>query len=186
MEPVPGVPLGRSHFGRSGWSAAALGFSLSFLITGGMVALGNGHHFDAPVVQPIAFNHKAHVQDREIDCSACHSYYEKQTFSGLPPAEVCAMCHAEPQGKSEEEAKLVRLLDAKTPLAWKPLFRQPPHVFYSHRRHVAVAKLECKECHGAIAEAAAPPVRAKTLRMQDCIDCHRRSGLSTHCTSCHR
>lgn len=182
-----GGPVREGWLGEEGWRAGAIGFLASFLLAGGGV-VGLRHHplADPPIAQPIAFNHRAHVQEREIDCSACHPFYAKQTFSGLPDAEVCSSCHAEAQGKSEEEAKLVRLLKAGVPLVWKPLFRQPPHVFYSHRRHVGVARIECKECHGSIAEAVAPPGHVTKLRMGDCIDCHRTRAVSTACTTCHR
>ena len=99
---------------------------------------------------------------------------------------LCAGCHLEPQGKSEEEKRLVELLKKGTDLAWKPLFRQPAHVFYSHRRHVIAAKLQCLVCHGAIADTTAPPVRVRRLVMNDCVSCHRKAHVSTDCTACHR
>jgi len=175
-----------SWLGRKGWSAGAIGFSGLFLLTSVVVALGNGRVFDAPVKQPIAFNHKKHVEDSGLECSVCHQFYEKEAFSGLPSAEICAGCHAEAQGKSAEEARLVKLLQDGGSLDWKPLFRQPPHVFYSHRRHVVAGKLECRTCHGAIAASTAPPGRVTKLRMQDCIACHQRTATSTDCTTCHR
>ncbi len=94
--------------------------------------------------QPISFNHKKHVTELDIACTTCHVTVETEAFSGLPDAELCAGCHLEPQGKSEEEKRLVEMLKKGTALAWKPLFRQPAHVFYSHRRHVIAAKLQCR------------------------------------------
>lgn len=138
------------------------------------------------VSQPIAFNHQKHVKDNDLACSTCHESYEKEAFSGLPASEICASCHLEPQGKSAEEQKLVRLLKAGAPLDWKPLFRQPPHVYYSHRRHVVTAKIDCAACHGGIAQATSPPVRVPRLRMADCIDCHEKRGAPTDCLACHR
>ncbi len=136
--------------------------------------------------QPIAFNHRVHVQDNGMECSECHDSYEKETFSGLPGADLCSFCHAEAQGESVEELKLVAMLEEGKPLEWKRLFRQPSHVFYSHRRHVAVAGLECETCHGSFAETARPPARVERLEMDDCLDCHRRQGASEDCTACHR
>lgn len=138
------------------------------------------------VRQPIAFNHARHVKDIDLACSTCHEYYEKEAFSGLPTSEICASCHLEPQGKSEEERKLVRLLKAGAPVDWKPLFLQPPHVYYSHRRHVMTAKIDCSVCHGGIAQTSSPPTRVRKLRMADCIGCHEKRGGPTECTACHR
>jgi hypothetical protein len=160
---------------------AALGFVVFFVLSGAVVNL------DPPgSKQPIAFNHQIHVVENGLDCSDCHQYYEEETFSGLPNAETCAFCHIEPQGESAEEQKLVKLLEEDSPLEWSLLFRQPPHVFYSHRRHAAAAAIECNVCHGSIGESEAPPARVKQLTMEDCQDCHENEGASAECTTCHR
>ena len=169
---------------------AGVGFAAFFVLAGAgttAITLGGGPSFIRPAVQqPIVFNHRKHVKELDLACSSCHLTVEKEAFSGLPDADVCAFCHSEPQGTSEEEKKLVQLLKTGAPLAWKPLFRQPPHIYYSHRRHVVVAKLDCVVCHGSIAATIAPPGRVKRLRMDDCLSCHRRNGVSTDCTTCHR
>jgi len=169
---------------------AAAGFAAVFLLSGAAttaLTLGGRDGLFRPAVrQPISFNHRKHVKELEIECTTCHQTVETEAFSGLPDADVCATCHAEPQGKSEEEKRLVAMLKKGTVLAWKPLFRQPAHVFYSHRRHVTVAKLECRGCHGAIADSVAPPARVRKLKMGDCLECHQRMRASTDCTGCHR
>jgi hypothetical protein len=171
---------------RAGLGAAALGFLLFFSMIASVIALRASRGWAGPIHQPISFNHRKHVQDNSLECSTCHQFYEKEVFSGLPTAEVCEFCHLEPQGKSAQELELVRLLKAGAPLDWKPLFRQPPHVYYSHRRHVVTAKLECDTCHGEIGQSVQPPSSVRRLRMQDCIDCHQRRGVATGCTNCHR
>jgi hypothetical protein len=168
---------------------AAAAFAAAFVLAAGAttaLTLG-GHAFIRPAVrQPISFNHKKHVAELDIGCATCHVTVETEAFSGLPDAELCAGCHLEPQGKSEEEKKLVEMLKNGTALSWKPLFRQPAHVFYSHRRHVVAAKLQCRACHGTIADTTAPPVRVRRLVMDDCVSCHRKERVSTVCTACHR
>jgi len=143
--------------------------------------------YDVPAaIQPIAFNHRKHVTDNQIECSACHQFYETQAFAGLPTADVCGTCHSEPLGKSEEEKKLVKAIREGQPLAWQPLFRQPAHVFYSHRRHVVVARLKCERCHGDIAQAERPPSHVRRLKMEDCVGCHTVEKVAADCTTCHR
>ena len=168
----------------------AIGFAAAFMLTAavttGLTVGPSRIPLHPAVSQPISFNHKKHVGELEIDCTTCHVTVQTEAFSGLPDAEVCGGCHSEPQGKSEEEKRLVEMLKTGTALAWKPLFRQPAHVFYSHRRHVVAAKLQCRVCHGAIAETTAPPVRVRRLAMDDCVSCHRRERVSTTCTACHR
>lgn len=167
------------------WRPALLGFAgfAALAAVGGFVTPGGGGPTER---DSIAFNHRKHVVENEIDCGTCHVYFSEQTFSGLPDPDVCSSCHAEALGKSAEEAKLVRLLSEGKPLEWRRLFRQPPHVFYSHRRHVVVAGIECPVCHQDIGRSEAPPARVRRLRMDDCIACHESKGVSTNCTACHR
>ena len=168
--------------------AAGVGFTPTFFATcAGVIALSL--FGPAPpwrrASQPIAFNHQKHVKELDLACTTCHVTVEAEAFAGLPDAEACASCHTEPQGKSAEEARLVALLKAGKPLAWTPLFRQPAHVFYSHRRHVVEAKIPCTTCHASIAETTAPPARVRKLKMADCLGCHEGKKAVTSCTGCH-
>ncbi|HSF15500.1 MAG TPA: cytochrome c3 family protein [Vicinamibacteria bacterium] len=161
--------------------AALLGFIVFFVASAAIVASR------VPEVdQPIRFNHRIHTVENEMACTECHGYYEKEAFSGLPDRDTCAFCHEEAQGESAQEAALVELLSSGASLEWMPLFRQPAHVFYSHRRHVVAAGLECEACHGEIGQSESPPRRVGRLEMSDCIDCHERENASGGCTTCHR
>jgi hypothetical protein len=166
-------------------TAAVVGFVIVYPIV--LIGLA-GFVRPAPrvVEQPVAFNHRIHVQDLELACTDCHQFYETETFSGLPEADTCAMCHEEAQSQSGEEAKLVSLLSEGGPLEWQSLFAQPAHVFYSHSRHVTVAGIECDQCHGLIGESETPPRKVELLSMDACIDCHQQRQASTDCTDCHR
>ena len=151
-----------------------------------LTALGIIHFPSRSVKQPVEFNHKKHVAELGMTCDNCHTSYEKETFSGLPTAEICASCHAEAQGTGKKERVLVEKLKRGENLEWKGLFAQPPHVFYSHRRHVVVARIACPTCHGAMADTTAPPGKVRKLAMNDCIACHQKSKVSVACTACHR
>ena len=170
-----------------GDSLAAGGGFLMFLVFGGAAAFfGDGWRPDHPVVQPIAFNHLLHVEEEGLECLTCHRGYEKDLSSGLPGSRACALCHLEPQGEGAEERRLAELLQRGGSLQWKPLFMQPPHVFFSHRRHVVVAEIECATCHGNIGESEAPPDRRDPLTMKECVACHEQREASTDCSACHR
>jgi hypothetical protein len=136
--------------------------------------------------QPIAFNHRKHVEELQLECSTCHAFPENDLSSGLPRAEDCAMCHSEALGDSAAEAALLALIESGRPIAWKPLFRQPRHVFYSHRSHVEQAEIDCSICHGTIGASESPPLRATPLLMDECLECHERERASVACTACHR
>jgi hypothetical protein len=137
--------------------------------------------------QPIQFNHLKHVKGAGMECSVCHEYFAEHQHSGLPDLSACTTCHQQPLTKSTEEQKLITLAASASPPSFKKLFRLPDHVYYSHRRHVTVAKLQCPTCHGAIADTEAPPPRPLvTITMKTCTDCHTRQSVQTDCTACHR
>lgn len=165
--------------------AAAAGFVAAFAVVAAVSYL-DVRKEQREVSQPIAFNHRVHVEDQELECSMCHPFYESEISSGMPGAETCAMCHLEPQGESASERTLVAKLQAGEPLEWGRLFRQPPHVFYSHRRHVVVAGIQCEVCHGQIGLSERPPSQAAPMSMEACLDCHEREQASGDCTACHR
>ncbi len=139
------------------------------------------------VPQPVAFNHLKHTSDLGLACDFCHKYVRSGAHAGLPDAGTCSMCHRAPQGDSAEAARVTELLEAGDPLRFNKLFRLPDHVFYTHRRHVGIAELECANCHGAIAETERPPERALVrVSMDSCMDCHRLRGETLDCNACHR
>lgn len=138
------------------------------------------------VVQPILFNHQAHVVEAEIGCETCHEYYSSGSHSGLPMLETCLGCHEEPMTESDEELKIGKLAEEGVEDPFRKLFRLADHTYYSHRIHVEVAKIECEVCHGGIARTTTPPERPMIrMTMAFCIDCHETSGASTQCTRCH-
>lgn len=136
--------------------------------------------------QPVTFDHRLHVRVVRLECATCHPFEAPAPFSGLPDVELCATCHAEPLGTSAEEAKVVEAARSGSGLAWTPLYREPRHVFFSHRLHTGAAGIACERCHGEIADARVPPARVRPLRMSDCLECHRSAGGPTRCTACHR
>ncbi len=138
------------------------------------------------VPQPIAFNHLKHTSDLGLACDFCHKYVLTGAHAGLPDAGTCSMCHRAPQGDSAEAAKVTELLEAGDPLRFNKLFRLPDHVFYTHRRHVGIAGLDCENCHGPIAETERPPERALVrVSMNTCLDCHREREQTLDCNACH-
>jgi hypothetical protein len=137
------------------------------------------------VAQPIAFNHRLHTAS--IECETCHEFVRKGAHSGLPGLSTCLQCHEQPQTDKAEEKKINQLAAAGQEQVFRKLFHLPDNVFYSHRRHVAIAKLECATCHGAIARTETPPAAPLVrITMDFCRDCHRKSGVSVGCTRCHR
>jgi hypothetical protein len=177
-------------FGWHGESGAAdrryLGVAVVILVLAA-IALPAAARRNPAVPQPVAFNHRKHTQDLGLTCEFCHKYVRVGAHAGLPDVETCSMCHTARQGTSEEAARVTELIAEGNPLHFKKLFRLPSHVFYTHRRHVGIAELECDNCHGAIAETERSPDRPLLeITMEFCIDCHREQGRTLDCNACHR
>lgn len=138
--------------------------------------------------QPIAFNHRLHTTDLEMDCPDCHRFVTTSRKATLPTVEVCAECHSDAQGESAEEQKLVALINAGSGLNWQRVYVLPKHVYFSHFRHVTLGQMGCPECHGNMKELNQPPVRPAVdiLDMDYCVDCHLKQKANQDCLGCHQ
>jgi len=155
----------------------AAGVLLLFLLTG----LGVGSKTE----QPISFNHKKHLE-QGLECDACHRFYKTQAFSGLPDLNTCLECHKEPVTKSPEEEKIRQFQKKGQEIPWKRIYGEPDHVFFSHRRHVVLGKLQCQTCHGDIGQRETPPTKPWVkMTMSWCMDCHTKNKVTNDCLACH-
>ena len=175
-------PLGRIDFLRPRPRHLLVGLPPLLIVV--IVALASRQ---PPVPQPVAFNHRKHAGDLKLGCEFCHQFVTVGAHAGLPDARICRICHQVQQGKTAEAARLTELLTQGAPLRFNKLFRLATHVRYTHRRHVGIAKLDCRQCHGDIADSDRPPSRALVrITMNFCLDCHRANGQSLDCVACHR
>lgn len=73
--------------------AAGLAFSLVTLIPqlGALRLPGNQRGYEP--AQPIAYSHRLHAGELQINCLYCHFGAEKSRHAGIPPANVCMNCH---------------------------------------------------------------------------------------------
>lgn len=138
------------------------------------------------IQQPIPFNHKTH-QEMGYSCDVCHPLIGVHTQAGRPTVETCRSCHLSLEAESPLARRVKELAEKDEEIPWVRLYALPEHVFFSHRRHVTVAKLECSICHGKIGESVVPPERVAVKHtMASCIACHKEKGVSTDCLSCHK
>lgn len=142
--------------------------------------------------QPIAFNHKLHAGELEIDCQYCHSAAADSKHAGIPSANVCMNCHvAIDEGRSEAgTADIQKIYDAvgwnkeeraytgeENPIEWVKVHNLPDHAYFNHSQHVSVAGLECQTCHGPVDTEYTVGKQFAPLTMGWCIDCHNKSGI---------
>lgn len=162
---------------------AAVVFSAIFL---GVLWLFLAFHRSQSLEQPIAYNHKKHI-DLGLECANCHTgIAEQKARAGLPDLEICLSCHT--SDDTNPKTKIIQTYASeKRPVPWKRIYRVPGHVYFSHRRHVQMAKLDCRVCHGDMPKKETPVTRqAVEIKMARCVDCHRKSGVTNDCLACHR
>ena len=138
------------------------------------------------VDQPYPFNHAVHV--RAAGCPLCHQGVRTGPQAGIPDLNFCTGCHAVPPGKPSPaaEAQWQRAAGGES-VPWNRLYQLPPHLYFSHRRHVVLANRECAECHGDLAQRTTPPsAPVRITKMRDCIACHELEKVTVDCTGCHR
>ncbi|MEI6668838.1 MAG: cytochrome c3 family protein [Acidobacteriota bacterium] len=135
-----------------------------------------------PVSQPIAFNHAKH---QALACAVCHRGVESRSRATLPVFADCAKCHATaPAGLSDDQWKS---FGGPQGIEWVRVTQVPDHVKFSHRRHVASARLGCASCHADIGQRTTPPTMAPVrLDMKACLSCHHQEGITEDCAACHR
>lgn len=152
----------------------------------GCLLLGACENAPAAVTQPIQFNHKAHVE-KGLPCDGCHQSVEKAASAGIPKTETCMMCHQGAITDSPEEEKVRQYGDKGLQIPWQRVYEVQGHVYFSHRRHVALGGVECVQCHGPVGESTAPvTVAAVPVRMDRCVGCHTQKGVTIDCNACHR
>ena len=141
----------------------------------------------AEVRQPVAYNHALHVKKLELACDVCHEGSRSGEVAGLPAIETCAACHQEANGTSTAEAAVVAAVREGREIQWARIYALERHVYFTHRRHVAVARIACERCHGDMGAQARPPAAPLVaVTMDGCLECHRERGASHDCDACHR
>jgi hypothetical protein len=68
-----------------------------------------GYHQGYEPDQPIAFSHRLHAGELQVDCLYCHAGADESRHAGIPPASTCMNCHrlikaTRAQTRAEEEA----------------------------------------------------------------------------------
>ena len=134
--------------------------------------------------QPIAFSHKLHAGDHQIDCNYCHSSVYKGKNAGIPSANICMNCHntiKNVPGTTTESAEIKKIYDAienNKPIEWVRIHNLPDLSYFNHAQHTNVGGVECQTCHGQIQEMEVVSQFAP-LTMGWCINCHRETPLNT-------
>ena len=161
--------------------------------------------------QPVEFPHTVHAGAVEdgglgLDCAFCHRNVEIGAAATIPSVQQCMFCHSKVAGTTETaiaEIGKFRGLEAdgsplETPMAsldpidWVRVHRLPDHVQFVHDAHIRFFSEEqgletqqvCSICHGEV-ETMTKVEQVRSLKMGDCVDCHREYSAPTDCAICH-
>lgn len=136
-----------------------------------------------------------------LDCVYCHRNVDKGATASIPPVEQCVFCHKTVSGAELPEVmELIAAWDNREAVAWERVHRLPDTVRFVHEAHIRffiqdgnllpsgeqamVAANVCATCHGDVAQMAEVK-QVRSLKMGDCVDCHRDYNAPTDCTTCH-
>ncbi len=132
--------------------------------------------------QPIAFSHKIHAGQYEIDCKYCHTGVMKGKSATIPSVNICMNCHNQiRQGTITGEGEIAKIVSAwenNKPIEWVRIHNLPDLAYFNHAQHVNVGGQECQTCHGPI-ETMDVVRQHSLLTMGWCIDCHRKTDVNS-------
>jgi predicted CXXCH cytochrome family protein len=157
-----------------------LGFVISFFVI-------NNNSKNSENIDPISFSHYVHTKEHKIKCQNCHRGVERQARAEIPNIKICAVCHSRLiNPSSEKEKKIYEYVKENKTIPWKVYYNVPDYVYFSHRRHVKLGKLDCTTCHGDMREQTSPELKNfSPVKMQFCFQCHEDKKITTDCGNCH-
>jgi Cytochrome c7 and related cytochrome c/Class III cytochrome C family len=133
--------------------------------------------------QPIPYSHKTHLA-LGLKCSDCHANRDPGREMGIPEASKCMACHTTIAKDKPSIQKLAGLFKVKQPIPWIRVYSIPSGVTWSHRDHLK-AGLNCKLCHGDVAQLAVMTRLMNVTTMDGCIGCHKDNQADASCGVCH-
>ena len=128
--------------------------------------------------QPIAFSHKIHAGQYEIDCNYCHTGVNISKSANIPAVNICMNCHGVINTDKPEIQKILTAYEENRPIEWVRVHNLPDLAYCNHSQHVAVGGIECSTCHGPIEEMEVV-YQYSELTMGWCINCHRESEINS-------
>jgi mono/diheme cytochrome c family protein len=153
-------------------------FALVLLYEGVQSVMAVGLTQGYQPTQPIAFSHKLHAGEHQINCAYCHTSVYKSKSANIPSANICMNCHSQIKTESPEIKKIYRAIERKQPIQWVRIHNLPDLAYFNHSQHTQVAGLECQTCHGPIQNMEVV-YQYSALTMGWCINCHREMPLNT-------
>ncbi len=153
-------------------------FALVLLYAGVQSVMAVGLTQGYQPTQPIAFSHKLHAGENQINCAYCHTSVYKAKSANIPSANICMNCHSQIKTESPEIKKIYRAIERKQPIQWVRVHNLPDLAYFNHSQHTQVGGIQCQTCHGPIQNMEVV-YQYSALTMGWCINCHRETPLNT-------
>ncbi|MDA0988374.1 MAG: cytochrome c3 family protein [Chloroflexi bacterium] len=169
------------------------------------IAFPHTVHAGVDIILDADGNPKLDTSNQEMNglglgCTFCHRNVDKGAAASIPPVEQCIFCHKSIGTDLPEVAKLINAWDNKEAVVWERVHRLPDSVRFVHEPHIrfftepgnlmpsgeqaTLAANVCSTCHGDVAQMEEVK-QVRSLKMGDCVDCHRNYSAPTDCTTCH-
>lgn len=159
----------------------SLAIAVGGLVLGALLVFARRPNAAAELLR---FDHSKH---QAMACEVCHRGVTTRSEATIPGQGLCSKCHNTSPDRSPSGAAIWEAAEKGGRWAWPVSYRLPSHVYFSHRRHVELARLACRECHGDMSSRTTPVTEPlKQLDMNSCLGCHRRMNASIDCAHCHR
>ena len=126
-----------------------------------------------PIPQnPIVFPHSVHVTTLGLECQFCHRTADIGPAATVPGLEQCMFCHKVVKTDATRIQVLRAAWESDQPLDWVRQHRIPDHTKFKHEPHIT-AGIACQTCHGDVGSVSDQIVQVRTLKMGDCVGCHK-------------
>jgi hypothetical protein len=122
--------------------------------------------------QPVPFSHKHHINGLGIDCRYCHISVEETAFAGIPAVKTCMTCHSQIWTEAQILEPIRASYRTDKAIEWLRVHDLPDFVYFNHSIHVRKG-VGCESCHGRVDQMPLM-MKAKSLDMQWCIECHKQ------------
>jgi len=136
-------------------------------------------------VQPIAFNHKPHLEQAQMECLYCHVDALSGPRATIPGVQSCMSCHNTIAKDKPAVQSVAAYFDRGEEIPWQRVYgwNDEAHVRFNHAPHIA-ASVACGTCHGDVG-GMADAKRIVDHSMGFCITCHKEKKASIDCVTCH-
>ena len=121
--------------------------------------------------QPVAYSHKLHAGDLDIDCRYCHTGVEVSRYATVPPTQTCMNCHKLIGTENQKLLPVRESWSTGEPIEWVRIHKMPDYAYFDHAAHVNKG-VGCYSCHGNVAQMEVVS-QVEPLSMGWCLSCHR-------------